>query len=323
MFKVFTLISLFFSSAIAAPNSELLKKVLESQKSCQSFVRFDEKNIYLGFGAYLSGLMDPYREPVPGVLRVVPLDGSAAFDIRLKDSPVDLVTRGAELYVLTYTSLLEVDLDQRSIVREHRPYIFSGQLEYKEHAEGMAQYKNKLIIAHGRLGFSIFDMDKKTISTQSRINQNQLPLESMAVGVTVQGSTAYIVVDSFSLVPQGEKPPFQGLVLVNLEAEKIERELDGMAPGADAVVSDGNKLIVSFMGLPLWKYSLSSLKGGAMPPVETPVWSFPLKGHPTGAPAMDAKYYYTCFSQAPEKPGAGQLYKKIPVALDRRILILD
>lgn len=315
---------LFFSSmSFAAPDSELLKKVLEAQPRCQSFIRFDEKNIYLGFGAYLSGIMNGPRDPVPGALRVVPLDGSPTYDIALKDSPVDLVSIGSKIYVLTYTALLEIDISSRQILAEYRPYIYSGSLEYKEHAEGMARYKNKLIIAHGRLGVSVFDTEKKTIRSQTLLNRSQLPLESMAVAVTVEGDKAYIVMDSFSLVPQGTKPPFQGIVLFNLETEKVISELNGMAPGADAVASDGSKLIVSFMGQPLWKYSLASFKGSVMPAVEHPVWSFGVKGHPTGSPAMDSKYYYTCFSKPPLTQGVGALYTRTPVALNRKMFILD
>lgn len=316
-------LSLYSSINLAAPDSEVLKKVLEAQPKCQSFVRYDDQNLYLGFGAYLAGIINGPREPVPGVLRVVPLDGSKSFDLAIKDSPVDLVSVGNKIYLLTYTSLLEIDLSSKKIIAEYRPYIYSGSLEYKEHAEGMARYKNKLIIAHGRMGISIFDMDKKIIRTQIRLNQGQLPLESMAVAVTVEGKKAFIVMDSFSLVPSGEKPPFQGIVTFDLDNEKVLNELDGMAPGADAVVSDGSKLIVSFMGQPLWKYSLADFKGTSLPEIELPIWSFGEKGHPTGSPAMDSKYYYTCFSKPPAEPGTGAMYTKSPVALSRKVLILD
>lgn len=59
-----------------------------------------------------------------------------------------------------------------------------------------------MIIAHGRHGVSIYDLTKKRLVNQFRLLREQIPLESMAMDVTVQGHYAYIVMDNFSLVRQ-------------------------------------------------------------------------------------------------------------------------
>ena len=98
-------------------------------------------------------------------------------------------------------------------------------------------------------------------------------------------------------------------------------ELDGLDPGADSIVSDSKKLIVSFGGVPVWKYGLDSLRQKTLPEPENRVWKFLGDGHPTGSPALDQKYYYTCYLKAPLKPGGK--YTRVPLALDRRVLMLD
>ena len=198
-------------------------------------------------------------------------------------------------------------------------YLAPGPLAYKEHARSFAKYKNQLIIAHGRLGISIFNIDTKHILNQFRLTTSQLPKESMATGIVVVGNYAYILMDSFSLVSEG-KQPFQGIVVLEVETQKVIAEVDGMDPGADAITSDGKKILVSFMGSAVWKYSLDNVQGSSLPEPENRVWKF-LGGNPTGRATMDEKYYYTCFSKAPKERGGA--WHNVPVALDRKILMLD
>lgn len=311
-------------AAYASPDSEAIKSILEAQPACQNFVRYDDINLYLGFGWYRKAFEEP-RYPIPGQLRVAPLDGSAPFELATNDAAIDVVTDGQTAYVLTYSSIEEWDLGKRQRVAEYSTYAINGPLAYQEHARAMARYKDKLIIAHGRLGVSIFNIKTKRLVNQFRLLQKQLPWESMATAVTVQGNIAYVVMDNFSLTQPGDGVQiFRGLIKINMDGETVMSELAGMDPGADGVVSDGKKLIVSFGGIPIWKYSIDSLAGTGLPEPEKRVWRYPAKGNPVGAPAMDSKYYYTCFDKAPDKPGEnGGRYRKVPLALDRRVLILD
>ncbi len=312
------------AAAIAAPSSEILKATLEAQPSCGNFVRFDDKNLYLGFGWYRNALEEP-RLPIPAKMRVAPLDGSEPFELATKDAAIDLVTDGNTAYVLTYSSIEEWDLLRRERLAEYPTYAINGPLAYKQHSQAMARYKDKLIVAHGRLGVSIFNMKTKRLVNQFRLVQGQLPLESMATGVTVQGNLAYVVMDNFNVTRPGDGVSiFRGIIVINMDSESVQSELGGMDPGADSIVSDAKKVIVSFGGIPIWKYGVESLQGKQIPEPEIRIWRFPVGGHPIGAPAMDEKYYYTCFSKAPAYPGEnGGWYRKVPMVLDRRVLILD
>lgn len=318
------LLTLAAATAQAAPSSERLKAVLESQPSCGNFVRFDERNLYLGFGAYRNGLEEP-RRPIPAKVRVAPLDGSAPFELATKDAAIDLVTDGPTAYVLTFSSIEEWDLELRERRAEYPTVLSAGPLAYKEHARAMARFQDKLIIAHGRLGVSIFNIRTKRLVNQFRLVQRQAPLESMATGVTIEGNLAYVVMDNFHVTrPTDDVKIFRGLIVINMESETVQRELGGLDPGADSIVSDGKTVIVSFGGRPIWSYGLETLRDNRLPEPKIRLWKFPLNGHPMGAPALDEKFYYTCFSKAPAFRGDNDgFYRPVPLALDRRVLLLD
>lgn len=310
--------------AQGAPNSELVRATLEAQPNCGIVVRYDEKNLYQGFGSYRLGLEEP-RHPIPAKLRVAPLNGEASFELPTKDAAIDIITDGETAYILTFSSIEEWDLRSRERRAEYSTYAINGPLAYKEHSEGFARAGDTLIIAHGRLGVSFFNIKTKRLTNQYRLLRSQLPLESMATGVSVQGDLAFVVMDNFHVTKPGDGVKiFRGILIINMKTQQVVRELGGMDPGADAILTDSHKVIVSFGGIPIWKYGMSSLKTQTPLEPEYRLWKFPLKGHPTGTPAMDEKYYYTCYLKAPSYPGEnGGYYRNIPMVLDRRTLFLD
>lgn len=319
-FITMTFLFLFAGASQATPNSGTIKSVLEAQPACQNFVRYDDKNLYLGFGAYKIGFEEP-RFPIPAKFRVAPLNGLEAFELATKDAAIDIATEGNTAFVLTYSSIEEWNLETRTRVAEYATYAIGGIRAYKEHAQAMARYNDKLIIAHGRLGISIFNMKTKRLVNQFRLVQHQLPLESMATGVTVQSNRAFVVMDNFNVTSPGDGVKiFRGVIVVNMDSESVQNEVDGMELGADAVVSDANNLVVSMAGDPILTYDLAAITGKSIPSPTARVRSYPVDGHPIGFAMLDDKYYYTCYSKAPTPPGHGGVYSKVPMALDRKLL---
>jgi hypothetical protein len=316
--KIITLLSTLLctlgvsTSVWAGPGSEMIKTTLEQQTGCENFVRYDDAHLFLGFGAYR-------QKPTPGKVHVASLGSADGFDLETHDSAIDLVSDGQNAYILTNSALEKWDLTNKSRVAEYSTYTHSSSMAYEENPQGMARYQDQLIIAHGRLGVSFFDLKTERITNQFRLVQNQLPLESMATGVTVQGDYAYVVMDNFSLVPDGHKQAFRGIIVIDMRNDSVVAQMDGMDPGADAITSYGTTLVTSFTGMPLWKYALDGV--GGMPKLAKQISLFPIDGHPTGRAAMDDVYYYTCFSKAPE--GQGGFYHRAPVALSRKQLQLD
>lgn len=304
----------------AKPDPEILKTAIESQPSCSNFIRYDDDSIFLGFGQYKKGFEEP-RQPIPGYLVVAPITNkNQPQTLATSDSAIDVIREGNSLFVLTYSSIEEWDLATESLQAQHATYAINGPLAYFQHAQAFARWGDKVIIAHGRLGVSFFDLKKRRVVNQFPLVRYQLPLESIATGVAVVGKFAYVAMTSFHLVPTG-KQPFRGVIVIDMEKERVVSELDGMDPGADSAVSDGAKLIVSFGGNPIWKYAVNDLKGSQIPEPEQRIWRFPVNGHPVGHASVDEKYYYTCFEKAPAKPGGYRYH--VPLALDRRLLMLD
>ena len=310
---------LFTAPAFATPNPDTLKAVIEAQGPCDSFIRYDDANAYLASGRYYSNFdTDKPRPQLPGILRVAPLDGSPAFVLQTPDAPVDMVTDGNQAYVLTYSELELWDLSKRSMLMSFPTTSHAQPLEYKQHAQAMVRYGNKLVIAHGRLGVSIFDLTSKTITHEIPFLQSQLPQESMAMGLSVQGSSIYVLMDSFTLNGPYDNPAFRGFIILDMNSEQVSKQLNGLDPGGASLASAGSKMVVSFYGSPIWLFDANNMK--RFPHPQADIFRFLTPGHPTGSAVMDDKYYYTCFMKAPTQLGGQASY--VPLALDRRVYLL-
>lgn len=312
----------FQELAQASPRSEQIKSAVEYLSACGNFIRFDDEYVYTGFGSYWTGTA-PSRQPKPSLLRFVPVDRVSEYQVATSDAVVDVVKAGSSTYVLTYSGIEEWDLKQFKRLATYRTTNVDRALGDEEHAKAFALFENKLIIAHGRLGISIFDLTTKKVTKSFAVAVAQQPLESVVNGITVSGRYAFAVLDSYTLVSNHDKPAFRGLVVIDLETEKIVSELDGMDPAADSVVSDNQSLIVSFYGQPLLKYSLPALDiASELPAPRARISKFPIEGRQFGKAAMDDKYYYTCFARVPG-PGEGSRYIKSAKVWDRQSLHLD
>lgn len=302
---------------------ELKKSTLLNQTVCGNMVAFDSQNLFMGNGYYRYGVEEP-RKPIAGSIFMVPLGTSQGTILHTQDGPLGIYTQNNQAYVLTYTGIELWDLKTQQRLTTYATQDQSTQpLAYMQHAQAMAQYKNKLVIAHGRLGLTVFNMDQKRLTTEIALIPQQFPMESMATGVTIQGHLAYVLMDSFTLSNPDQVPAFRGIVIFDMESERVVAELNGLDPGADAITSDGKNLIISFGGIPIWPYDLSSFANAkkTMPEPITRLSDFPIQGHPTGLAALDDTYYYTCYSQAPAA-GQGNLYKDVPQVLERSLLHL-
>lgn len=282
------------------------KFLFEKLEACGRFVYQDRASLYVGFS---------YERGVTAIKKISRLTGeSVEFHSGLI---VDMVSNGNKAYLLKSNSLEEWDLSSLKKIKDYPSIHLGRDFRYQENAQGMDRYKNKIIVAHGRLGLSIFDINKKRLTRRINVLKDQLPLESVAKDVVVIGKYAYIVVDNFHLVRPPKKPPFRGVLIVDLESERVIRELDGMDPGVTWVNGDSQSLIVSFGGSTIWKYDLQSLHSlqNRLPEPIHRLWSYPLKGQPVGKALMDNRYYYTCFRDRD--------HKAFPISLDRESLKIN
>ena len=297
-----------------------IKSVIEAQPNCENFVRFDANNSYFGFGDYRDSLHEP-RAKIPSHVTVAPLDGTAAYDLATLDSAVDITTLDTMAYVLTYSGLEQWDLVSKTRVAVFATYDIDREMKYKEHAMALARYGNWLIIAHGRIGVSFFDLTSHKLVQDYRLVANQSPLESMATGVTIQGRYAYVAVDNFNFDPKTNTAAFRGLIIIDMDTQKVAAQLPGIDPGVTSITSDSKNLVVDFGGIPLWKYDISRLGNQKLSEPTQRLWQFPQGVSPIGHATMDATYYYTCVTIPPSSRGGHYTHR--PMALDRHALRLD
>lgn len=313
--------------AVANERAEKTKLAVAHLSECGNFVRSDVSNVYSGFGSYWTGSLHN-RSPMPGKLIWTPIDSRTdnlvEYQIQTLDSAIDLISYNKLSYVLTYSGIEEWDLvaqKRLNVFLSHKDDVRFGN---EQHPQAFAQFKSKFIIAHGRLGVSFFDLSNKKITNTYRLITSQAPrLESTARGVAISGKYAFVVLDSYSLVGPNEAPAFRGLVVIDMESEKIIREIGELPPGLDSVSADDDVVILSFYGMPLWKYSVNSLLTTKSPQPLKRVFKFPVLGHPTGKALLDEKYYHTCYKQIPETAAQGAYYIKTKTTMNRSQLMLD
>ncbi|MDR3608564.1 MAG: hypothetical protein P4M08_14470 [Oligoflexia bacterium] len=255
----------------------------------------------------------------------MPLDGSPSRELATQDGAADIVTVNGHAFILTYSAIEEWDLSTSTRVGEYATYDTADAYDFEQAPAAFAKYGNTLIIAHGRLGVSYFDLGSKRITNQYHVLGFQLPLESMVTSVTIQGNLAYLGVDSFSLVPDGDPDPFEGVIIVNMDTQTVVSQFGGMTAGTQSILSDANDILIQFTGQLMWKFDRSSLRGTKTPDPVKRVWVWPVDGHPAHGsfPAMDDKYIYTCYAFTPSSPSDNNgFYRFKPLAINRAQLLL-
>lgn len=284
------LVAFISSAALAQTQSDRLKSTVESLSACGNFIRFDNEYVYTGFGNYWTGPTQP-RVPKASILTYVSIQDGIEKQIETLDSVVDVMKINNSTFVLTYSGIEEWDLALQKRLATYKTNSFARPYKDEEHPRSFARYKNKLVIAHGRLGISIFDLISKKVTRTVAVATSHQPLESMVNGIGVSGRYAVAVADSYSLVGPNEKPAFQGLIVVDLETETIISELNGLEP-ADSIVSDGKFAILSLYGQPLKKYSMSKLLAATkLPAPSHQLFKFPWEGRQLGQASMDDRNY--------------------------------
>jgi hypothetical protein len=316
------LLFIILSSLSAFANVDQIKTALSGISNCTNFLKVDSDNVYLGYG-YYSNSSGGYHTKKPTPLTIIPVNQpDNKIEIQISDSAIDLISKGNSLWVLTYTGLEEWDKSNWNRIAVYETYPNNENYGFEENATQMVEYKEKLIISYGRLGFSIFDLNSRKVVHHEKLMQNLLPLESKVTGVAVIGDKAYFALDSFTLVqePSAEKP-FQGIIVYDLINSKILHKLDGMEPGSDNLFSYDNKLVISFYGIPLFRYDAEKLTGSKLPGPTYRISRFPETGRLLGKPTLDKDYIYTCFQKMPMEDGAK--IERVPRVWPRKDLKLD
>ncbi len=303
-----------------AANPETVKAALAAETACANFVAVEDEKLILGFGAYWRFSQGPYHVPVPSPLVVMDLTGrSERKVVQTGAASMDALVWDGKLFVLTYEGLEERALPSLELIALHATHGENRPLLFKEHARGMAIHGERLYFAHGKLGMTVFDLPTRRFVARVPLLQRQLPLISVATDVLVREGAVWVLMDTHSMTRPDQRPAFSGLVVVDAATLEVRRELAGIDPGADALASDGEKLMVSYMGYPVWHFRWAELGGNRLPRHRYTT-NFGRPGHPTGRPYVDSTYYHSCFWTAPASPQDTSRPTRVPVSLERATL---
>ena len=325
MIVYFLLANLMF----AQPAPTKKEAAFSALKRCTGPVFFSENYLFSGYGTYLTFAAtttdaSTKRPPTPGYFdRVELANPEKTVRTQTTDGVLDFAVDGRSLFVLTYTAIEEWDAVTLKPLATYPTYHYDNDFKYKQNPSSWTRVGDKLVIAHGRLGYSVFNLKTKSLETQAmfairyNIVNRPAPVESQAVAVApYKGSQVIFLMDNFSR--SDDKPALRGFLLFDLNQHEILKEIPDLDPGAESLLNLKGTLSIGFPGFLVKVPAVDFPDHVNFEEMANRTWSFPAKGTPIGRPTFDEKNIYTCFRKAPEKPGGK--YESIPMILNRKVL---
>lgn len=176
---------------------------------------------------------------------------------------VDMEVYKDSIFLLTNQGIEERSLSKMTYTGGYRTTTLKSSFAFKtkESPTAMELWGDKILISHGRLGLSIFDIASKKIIKSLRLDEFQAPDESMATNIKVKGDKAYILMDNFTLKPDKRLPAFRGIIVYDLKSERILNKSRMVDAGATGLNITDEFAYVSFRGFQLIvKYRLDDLE---------------------------------------------------------------
>lgn len=223
----------------------------------------------------------------------------------------DLLIVDETLYVLRNDRIEEWDLTSGERRYETSTLPETSWIPSGGEARGMARWGDQIIIAHGRMGFSVYSMtDHKAVATELLL-QDQQPLESEITGVVVDGNEAIFVASSYSLTGDRSKPAFRGFVLWDLSNHLEKHRTIGLDPGSRGLLLRNNLLVVDFGGL-YQTFDLKDVRQSNKVRIRRAEWKFPASVRPLAGFDLLGSQIWSCVS----RPNADRTRSQIPMIID-------
>ena len=284
--------------ALASAQSEAFL----SQKSCRNFVRLDEDQVLLGGEKGLT------RIDAAGQTQVYGSEGN----------PRDAVLVGSKIYALFPSSFVVLDRDSGRVLARYATQLYKApdKLLPQEQARSLSRSGNRLLIAHGTLGVSVFDLIEQALVSTLDVNRGER-LKGMAVDVDFDaaGKVAYVLVDNYQINPIKPSQEFRGILLYDLQNLRLVKRLLGLDPGATSFSIERDQMLISFGGMPFWKLQLPLGDQDQLADSAQLVWDFGREGHSIGHFASDAEYVWTCHRESSRSPVLPALYTRDQLGL--------
>tara|TARA_B100001248_G_scaffold262685_1_gene260903 strand:- start:8040 stop:9008 length:969 start_codon:yes stop_codon:yes gene_type:complete len=301
------ILGLAFSFIFASAPKTLEETFLSTQGNCNALIDIQEKHLLVAYNK-TSYPEKQYR----GFYEITNLENQSQITFTSENhAPVlDLQIYQDSLFVLTRNGLIErslKDYQVKGIYKTHPKIYF----ERKEHPTAMQLVGDKIYIAHGRLGMSVFDIATRSVNHIEIFTELKEGELSMATDLVYDGKQLFVLLDNYHIKEAPKDiPVFRGIVVyspVDREVSKVVRLRDPGATGINLVGED--YLLISFHGFPnLVMYSKAALLN-ASTTVDEPIkalsraWKYPDEkyGSHRGDFYLYGSKIYTCFLQSEDE----------------------
>lgn len=302
--KIF-IVTLLLSSVAMASNLE--KAFLNYGAQCNAVVKVQDNVLLVGHNNW-----DVEARRSYGLYKVTDLsnpENTVPFVTENGERIVDLVKYKDSLFVLTREGLLERSLKDYTVKGHYKTTTRSGKLLRKQHPTGMELVGDKLFIAHGRLGFAIFDINSRALQKTETLSDivNSEGEESTATDVQFDGKYVYFVMDNYTIKTRPKAiPAFRGFVVYSPEHKAVVKLARIPDPGATglSLMSNGN-LLVNYQGFAaVTEYSVKDILTSKETLHATKrAWKYPNEhyGSNRGKIFIDGDKMYTCFYQSEDE----------------------
>ena len=228
---------MFAQKSIASPQSEAFLK----QTACRNFVRHYDGRVLLGTDKGLALI------EADGTSRVYDLGGS----------PRDALLFENEIVALVNAKIITLNRTNGEVTGRYETQAQKNPsaLLPQENPRAIGRVDQTLLVAHGTLGVALFDLGSRQLKGWVNTNRGQKIL-GMAQDIVTQDHSVYILIDNYQMNPLKPSQEFRGFVMIDLATQEEVDRIGGLDPGATAAGWYTDTLLVSFAGMPIWKFTM-------------------------------------------------------------------
>jgi len=282
-------------SSVGAGQTSPQTEAFLTLPSCRNFVRHDDGRVLVGTN---------------NGMNVIESDGSVhAFN--LNEQPRDALIYDSEIIALAAYSIITIDQNQGKITGRFDTQSIKpvSNLLPQESPWAIGRVGHTLIIAHGTLGITLFDLRTRQLQNVIDINKGQ-KVKGMAQDVMTQNNDVYVLVDNYQMNPLKPSQEFRGLLKIDLNTRLIAARFSGLDPGATSASWFDETILISFGGMPVWKLQLPLTTTTPLANVAQLVTDFARKGHAVGHLSFDDDFVWSCHRPGLNTPNEPALYQR-------------
>lgn len=224
--------------------------------------------------------------------------------IMMREPILDFEAIGNFVWAISKTTLYKIDLSRFRVVAEFPNQIETQNPEKYEVAYGLTTFENKVFIANGSLGISVFDTKSEKFIQHLKpgLKQPNPKHISYATDVIVSQNKLIVIYDNATYDFVGKMRAYEGFAIYNIQSGLLEKlipvDQKREAIFEPKLMIDQNKVILSSMHL-FFENQISNLLSSSMYNPQRRIYQYP-NGKPLGTGFISNSQLFACFITADE-----------------------